>query len=257
MQLFQINISRAQLMKMPRSERNIFLQSCHIANELNVLGKLVICAYFKGSTVESLAQLGMLLTLTRTCFAKAWEGWKFVRKTLLTTSGAPKPELDLDQKTVEELEKLKAAFDGDRIFRFLRDKVSFHYDAGQMGAVLEGLPADFESMIYLGGKPAYCLYFLPEEMLLRHLQRELKTSTLQETLDALGERLHQVLGPLTLVIGHGLMLLAKRHLAGENGLVPSQPVEIELKPIQDLRIPYFAEQKYFRAASSGADAPTQ
>lgn len=257
MQIAQINITRAQLMKMPSRERNIFLQSCHIANELNIFGKLVICAYFKGSTVESEAQLSMLLTLTRTCIAKAWEGWIFVQKTLLTASGAPRRELELDQEALAGIEKLKAAFDGDKIFKFLREKVSFHYDPGQMGAVLERLPADFASKIYVGDKFAHCLYLLPEELLLHHLKSELMTSTLQETLDAIGGRLRQVLGPLTLVFGHCLMLLVKRHLGGEDGLIPSEPVDIELKSVQDVRIPYFAERKYFQDGASGADGPKQ
>lgn len=129
-ELFQVNLTKADLSAMPANERQLLLLLGHAANEINVFQKLLLMSepqdLSKGACINK-ASVEQYFILLRVLIGKLHEAWNLFSKRFVKDREIKnKYEEHLNNKVKAALSDLKNHF-GNSLLTKIRNNVSFHY----------------------------------------------------------------------------------------------------------------------------------
>jgi hypothetical protein len=164
-ELQRISITKADLDRIPADERFFYLMAGQLANDGNILGKLLIGAFntWRGEHREEprrdagLAQTFLLLKLLagRLHEANSLIGSHYFSKRFHT-----KYESHMSKNAVEARRQFSGYFGGNsNIITPIRQKFAFHFGREEIDAVYDDMPADFLFIHYLGEYIAHTLFY--------------------------------------------------------------------------------------------------
>lgn len=131
MKIHTIQVSKAELEKIPKMERAFYVHVGHIRHELMVLKKLLEISAHETSKSPVLQDVGLSqqFIISRLLAGKIWEGWQLMSKAYFATKLSLTIGQDLPEDTKEALANLKKYFGAKKnTIKRMRNEFAFHYD---------------------------------------------------------------------------------------------------------------------------------
>jgi hypothetical protein len=166
-EIYQIDLTKAQLAAMPDAERRLLLLLGHATNEINVFEKLILMSG-QGTPAHQfvdLVQAGQTFILMRTLIGKLHEAWELFRTRLLSDRQVAEFYLPkLDGEALEALESLKRHFGTRSPLTLIRNRFSFHYrdEWDQVEQSFQQIPDDEPWQFYLSNVRGNIFFYASE-----------------------------------------------------------------------------------------------
>jgi hypothetical protein len=171
--VLQIPVSKDRLRGMPPDERALLLLSGYVANQINLLSKLIIFATNKtASGVEETLCAAQTQMLARLAIGVLNEGWELISKRFI---GSPigkdyRPRLDAGGQAA--LAQLQKTFGGSNILNKIRSNYAFHHPYNtDINAAFEVAASDTAwdtEWHWFFSHSAYNSFYLPSEFVILH-----------------------------------------------------------------------------------------
>lgn len=241
MKVYEITLTKQQLLSLPEKERPLFFQLGHVFNEISFLNKLLIMVSHteaaglerKGMTVQS-------MIVARIFIGKAFEAWRMLEKELLKT----KLMLDLDQHLPDEakqaLQYLKRYFGGTSLLATIRNKFSFHYLSEHIDEVMSAVPDEKEFKLVLGDSHANTLHDFAEEVVSFGMLQKTHAESAQGAMNNIIGDLAEISGNLLSFIGHLSAAMFHERLGRSWDAFAWKEYDIDPpKSLESFKIPFF------------------
>lgn len=203
MKVYEIKLTKKQLLSLPEKERPLFFQLGHVFNEISFLNKLLLMV--SSTEVGGLERKGMAMQsmiVARIFIGKVFEAWLMLEKELLKT----KLMLDLDQHLPDEakqaLQHLKRYFGRSNLLATIRNKFSFHYLSEHIDDVMNAVEDEKEFKLVLGDSYANTMHDFAEEIVSFAMLQKTDKESAQEAMDNIIGDLVKISGKLLTFIGH-------------------------------------------------------
>lgn len=165
MKVYEIKLTKRQLLSLPEMERPLFFQLGHVFNEISFLNKLLFMVSnteaggleSKGTTVQS-------MIVARIFVGKVFEAWRMLEKELLSTRLMLDLDKHLPDEAKQELQHLKRYFGRNNLLATIRNKFSFHYLSEHIDEVMNAVEDDREFRLVLGDSNANSVHEFAEEI---------------------------------------------------------------------------------------------
>lgn len=154
MELFKGNITKEQLLSIPKAERTFFVLLTHLANILYTLRKLtVFCAAGREESNEIVrrAQNAQALLMVRLTVGYLWEGWRLLQTNYFGSCLSKDYDRDLSNAAKKCLDDIKRYFSWKCNVEVIRNKFAFH--------LLQESPEEISGLIEKDNTEQYSLYF--------------------------------------------------------------------------------------------------
>jgi hypothetical protein len=139
MELTKIQIPKDRFRRIPKDEQVLFVLLGHLANELNVLGKLMGWCHNapRASQAEADAHLMQTVFLAKLLAGKLNEGWETFRRGFFGAGLSKEYHPLIEKPQRSDLDQLKRYFDRrDNAVRLVRN-LTFHGSLDQIASCLE------------------------------------------------------------------------------------------------------------------------
>ncbi len=237
-QIAVVPLPKERLDHMLPEERNFLILCGHIANELNILQKLVIWTsnFDTPGEIEARANVVQALLIAKLLASKLWEASELVRKAFVQTN-LSKGYLDaMDKRGQEAFESLQTYFaDTENLIKTVRDKFAFHYDPVAIGMGYEHVQ-DSDLVFYVAGDHANSVYYASEAVANLGMLELIQPGEPQKAMDRLMDETIRVAGWFLRFINKCMRVAMGRYFGD------SRIEVVTLKGVPDLealRIPYF------------------
>lgn len=244
--IFRFQVTPKILARAPLEERVLFLTLGHIANELNILRKLVLMSNDEiarsGVEIERHAQGAQTLMLIKLFALKACAGNEFLKK---QTKHAFMREYarDPEAAVTEPIRKLSRYFNGESLLEWVRNKLAAHYDVEQIRGQAAG-PAARTFDLHVASEQGNSLYFAAEEMIFTALSaKAAATEGREDVMRRLIDDVDNVAGLLTDCAQGALIVFGKRYAKSAWKPEKLATEEVPLTDARDVRIPFFVDFK--------------
>jgi len=238
----EIDTKKSELTRVPEAERTFFLLIGHLANELNVLNKLLFfCSQFETSEGwERRASTAQALVVGKILAGKLSEGWELLQRSFFSSKLSQLFEPLLAPEAKEALGHLKRYFGKENLIRNVRNRFSFHYSVEDVRGVFDQMPDTDEWQMCLADSNGNSLYYSSELVVNYALLDAIAPGTPQQAMEKLLEETTKVTGWFIALINGCMVVFAERHLLDSDGKLEMRPVAIADVPSKDdVRIPYF------------------
>jgi hypothetical protein len=174
MKLTKINISKAELLSMPKNELDLFIQLMNFNNDVNILQKLMVIS---GNSREKASQNEIVgrslssqgLFFMRIQAGKLYEGWIMLKKHFFNNKTF---SMEYNNKgssqSKKSLSKLKKSFGKDNLFKNIRNNYAFHYSKESSNNMVKQIinAPDLEIFeIYFSEEYGNCYYSIAHDLL--------------------------------------------------------------------------------------------
>jgi hypothetical protein len=241
MKIFKKRFSKSELNNIPEDERYFFLLIGHLANELNILQKLIIMCYklpAKNKANER-AHLSQVLTIVKILVGKVWEGWELIRKAFFATRLSREYDSLLSPEAREALKNLKRYFDSNNLVKNVRNEFSFHYNFDKIKSGFSAVPDNEELDIYLAETTGNSLFYASEVAINFSMLDMIDSCNHQHSFDKLFNETIKIVSWLVDFAVGCMNLITKRYYLALN----YEPLDIGPVPtINDIEIPYFVSK---------------
>jgi hypothetical protein len=143
--------TKADLDRIPDDERTFYLMAGQLANDINILGRLLSFAAStpRPDTPRMWAGLTQMLLIAKLLAARLFEGHRLISQTFSARKLRAKYLDDLPPKAIENLDKINRYFGSENLIERVRNKFANHFDVEQIEALYEQLPpeADFVDLV--------------------------------------------------------------------------------------------------------------
>jgi len=245
MVIYKVTISKEQLSLFPETERVLFIQIGHLANELTILTKLLIYAH-KDSEIDAIrkAYTTQAAVISRICIGKIFEGWRLLESSLFASGLSKKYEAKLPPAGSEALKKLKKYFGKKNLVSEIRNRFSFHNPSfEEVRDLLASIPQEAELTMYLGTQVANSNYYLSEEIISRAMLACIASESLAHAMDRMHKELSEVSGWLVEFCGHCMVALSEEHWSQCKEDLLLEEINVQSQGnIRDFTIPFFVER---------------
>jgi hypothetical protein len=241
--LHRIQLTRAQLDRVPSMERRLLILVAHAANEINTLSKLFHFAASSASDgIAGHAERAQALVLGRVLTGKIYEFWKLLQASYFGTQLARDYQSLLDDESRGALDSLKRYFGRDNLIAIVRNKFAFHYSADQVdagyAALVEGDPLE----VYLAQHNGNTLFTFAETIAGRALLEGIHAGDPDAAFGALIRETSDAVGFITEVAGGIMDVCIQRNLQKTLYELGAQVIEVDGVPdSQGVSIPFFIE----------------
>jgi len=228
------------LKKIPLEERVCFLTLGHMANELNILRKLVLInsGAHVSNKIERDGQATQSLLLIKLFALKSCAGYEFVRKQ--TKQPCMKKYVrDPDSDLNSNIRNLNRYFGGKNLLQYMRNKFTAHYDSDE----IKGLAKDLSSQtypLYLTEQQGNSLYFAAEELMFKALEAQAADG--EEVNNVMGRLIDDVneVAALLVDFSQGVMIvIGKRYAQSAWKPANTTSEQIALVDAKNVTLPYF------------------
>jgi hypothetical protein len=239
MKIHTIQVSKAELDKIPKMERAFYVHVGHIRHELMVLKKLLEISAQETSKSAVLQDVGLSqqFIISRLLAGKIWEGWQLMSKAYFATKLSHTIGQDLPEDTKEALANLKKYFSAkNNIIKRMRNEFAFHYDPLSVRAQMSRVEETDILKIYVADTTD--VFFQLSEIIVGSAMLEAVQPG--DFVDAAEKFFHEVMklsGQLVDFCDGCLHHMIETYI----GYQPDQTEVLELPKCKDLRLPFFCK----------------
>jgi hypothetical protein len=235
-ELQRIRLTKADLDRIPADERFFYVMAGHLANDVNILGKLLIGALnnwkSRGERREGprldagLAQTFLLLKLLA---GRLHEAYILVGSHYFSKGFREKYEGNMSKKAIHARHYFSAYFGGNsNIITSIRNKFAFHLDREKIDEVYNDLPNDFSFDHYLGKYVAHTLFYGSEIIFLNAMATVVQDApTALEAIDKIYADVVDASESLSVFVTGFIQVMITRYIG------PVKPDQIENLTIKD------------------------
>ncbi len=240
MEIRKLEVKDDLYKNIPDDEKLVFVMMGHIANELNVLRKLVLMNsfYVTDSTIEKAGNGIQSLVLIKIFVAKVFEARGFMQKHGMVLN---RMAIDKDSEISQGMKKLNQYFGKKNLIEYVRNKFGAHYDSETVMQHIQNVHiGDHNGVIYLTPHQGLILYHFQEQMVFGALNKSHDEDEINLTFGAL---INEV-GDVADWIGscaQGVMIYIGKRYANGKWEKPAIHENVNPKPHTDATIPYLVD----------------
>lgn len=230
MEIREFFISKEELKKIPRKERNLFIRLCIALTDINIFQKLI--SYSSWETrdqVVNRAKLQIALNAIFVVCAKLYEAWSLIdtrkgwekksskkrRKKYFSDNWFPKKyNSQLNQNSQESLDFLKNYFgDESNNIKIIRDKISSHYDEDKITDYFTSTNLD-GVFLYIPRHEAMHIYSTANYVFMHGFLEEIMSGDHEKAMEKLGAEILDVSSHFKRIALNYFQIILDRHLKG-------------------------------------------
>jgi hypothetical protein len=171
--VLRIPVSKDLLRKMPEEERALLILLGYVANQINLLSKLVIFSSNRTPDgVEQALSAAQTQMLARLVIGVLNEGWELIRKRFLRSSIGRDYRPRLDAGGGAALAELQKTFGGSNIINKIRSNYAFHHpynsDVNAAFETAANDPAWDGEWNWFFSHSAYNSFYFPSDFIIMH-----------------------------------------------------------------------------------------
>lgn len=240
--LRQIDISKAQLDKIPVAERRLMVLVAHAANELNVLRKLFLfsVASEDETGLAGIAKNTQALTLAKLLTGKLVAFWEMFDRCYFKSKLSLEYAQVIDEETRNSIDELKKHFSKRSLLRTVRNRYSFHYSLDELDSgysvTVDGDPLQ----LFVAEHEANSLYTFADTIVGRSMLECIEPGEHEKAFKALVNEASMVGNLVGTVAKNLIAFCARKHLRGEDGSIGATDVQVQSAPDSSaVTIPFF------------------
>lgn len=220
--LTRILLTKTHLDKIPADERFFYLMAGHFANDVNILGQLLIAAFNSAfarpgdpprdepHNAAGQAQLFLLLKLLA---GRLHEANSLIGSHYFAKGFHKKYEDEMSQKARDARHQFSAYFGRDsNVITKVRNKVAFHFSREEVELFYNAVHSDFEFVQYIGEYIGHKLFFGSEILSLNAMTTLVEESTPLDALDKIYKDVTEVSQWLGLFVNGYMQVMINRYL---------------------------------------------
>jgi hypothetical protein len=249
-----LTMDRARLSGVPEVERTFVFGIGHIANEVNVLQKLL---YWTAPSEDEdpqskKAHSTQALTIAKVLSGKLAEGWQFLEKAFFATKLSATYEPKLEAEGAAALSNLKRYFGRKNLVVDIRNKLAFHYSAEHMRSGFELVPSSEDWSILVAESSGNTLYYAADLVANYALLHLVQPSDPWNGLDKLLHELIPVSRWVSDLAASCWVVFTDAYLTDSQGAIPVHDINIEGAPaLSDVHVPFFVESPSAQPGAPG------
>jgi len=243
MDIYPMQYSKALLNTAPESERTLYLMAGQLANDLNILSKLLMYSTneVKGGT-ELFVRVNTAVAMlqVKQLAGRLNEGW-----ILIQTQFNPLfkiYEASLSSEALEKLREIKKYFNSANLVYKIRNQAAFHSDPTLAKNGFAFIPDSEPLVDFLSTYRGHCLYYTSELVAVMGLiQLEPTASSWQNALDKIVSEVTNIPVVMTDFILGYMTAFAEKFIAPHIGDITANKFTIEDGPPADsITVPFFS-----------------
>jgi hypothetical protein len=221
-ELRRIRLTKKDLDHIPPDERFFYFMAGHFANDVTILGQLLIAAYNSAfgrpgeysrdepHNAAGLAQLFLVLTLLA---GRLHEASRLIGSHYFAKGLAKKYENEMSEKARDARRQFSAYFGGkDNVISSIRNRFAFHHYCDEMEIVYTDLPRDFEFITYLGAYIGHTLHAGSEILSINAMTTLVKGHSPLDAIDKIHKDTTEVSAWLSVFVTGFMNVMIKRYL---------------------------------------------
>ena len=237
--ILRLRIPKSSLENMPDNTRSFFLQSGHLANELNILQKALIWSGPRDSDseMERRAYVMQSMFFIKILSGKIFEGWELIQKGY-HQSGVSRNYNDIiSTEAKSALIEIKKYFNQkENTIHIIRRKFSFHYDTNALSKGWGDNYLEEESVMYLSPDRGNSLYYASEVIANRAMMKLTYPDDNGECIDRIIDECNTLQRNFLTFINGFMVAVADRYISDTKYVYERTS---DLEALDDIRIPYF------------------
>jgi hypothetical protein len=259
-ELLRLDLTKADLNRIPPDERFFFLMAGHLANNVSILAKLLLAAFNTGFTENGqrregpcghagIAQTFLLLGLLA---GRLHEANKLIGAHYFGKGLHKKYEAEMFVKSVEALHRFTAYFSGkSNIITPLRNRFAFHFSREEVEYIYNTAGDDFTLTQYLSSEYHGHNLFYGSEMIIVNAMATLVEgcSTATEAIDRIHGDTSDATQWLGLFVFGFIQLIMKRHIFPVRRNQTENIILEDSSSISSHTLPFFVAPPELRGAN--------
>jgi hypothetical protein len=168
-ELKRIRLTKTDLDRIPADERFFYLMAGHFADDVNILGQLLIAAFNSafarrgetpGDDPHNAAGLAQLFLVLKLLAGRLHEANSLIGSHYFGKGLHKKCENEMSEKARNAQHQFSAYFGGEsNVITAIRNKVAFHLNREEVELAYNTVPSDFQFVQYLGEYVSHSLFF--------------------------------------------------------------------------------------------------
>jgi len=245
MELFKGNITKEQLLSIPKAERTFFVLLTHLANILYTLRKLtVFCAAGREESNEIVrrAQNAQALLMVRLTAGYLWEGWRLLQANYFGSCLSREYDKVLSNAAKKCLDDIKRYFSQKKCnVKTIRNKFAFHLLQESPGEISELIEQDNTGQysLYFNKHAGLCFYELPDTLINNAIFSLMKGDATFERLEDLEKEVREIVKKYLYFVNEFVLQFGKKYLIK----LDYKKIKLPDPPAMDeVVIPYFVSE---------------
>jgi hypothetical protein len=247
MKLTKLQISKNELLSMPKKELELFIQLTNFYNDINILQKLMVIS---GNSREKASQNDIVgrslssqgLFFMRIQAGKLYEGWNmlgihFFNNEIFSKEynkkGSPQSK--------KNLSKLKKYFGKNNLIENIRNNYAFHYSKESSNNMVKQIinAPDLEIFeIYLSKEYGNCFYSIAHDLLNTSILEDISSNNWPKAMDKFFQKIIDTTKYFLDFTQDCIMVISKKYLQlnREEVQIPDPP------SLDDITLPFFVKR---------------
>ena len=242
MELHPVQFTKALLDGVPEDERTLYLMAGQLANDLNILAKLLIYAMnpVGGDAVLNHANTAIAMFMIKQLAGRLYEGWIMMRDHF-SPLYKEKYRNDLSDKAKEGRQHLRRYFGPKNLINQIRNQSAFHSDPELAKKGYECFPQDGVFVDYLSEHRGHCFYYSSEIVAVMGLTQLVPGVTWQEAIRKIANEITDVTNWMSDFILGFMTAFMEKYVVRTIDNIAAGKITIESgPPIDTIIIPFFA-----------------
>ena len=266
MKIYEIEISREALDKMPVAERTFLLAAAHALNEINTLIKFFRWADPTADGagndphgVQARGQLVMSLVTMRLLVGKLHEAYELIRKGYLANQLSKTFNAKLDADAMASLDALNKFFGKKNYLTDVRNVFSFHYTPDQYREQFAKVPQELELAVLAAYDGLNTLFEFGEAITTYTVMSYLEAATQEEAISKLREQSLYVHAHLNRFLQAVVSEMVATYVGATLNELPHKIHEFNAPSSLSISIPFFVElaDELAREAAASQEAGSE
>lgn len=244
MKVYELQIPKSDLEKIPDPERNIFLLFGHVHDELAFLNKLLLLVSDSDATgIEQHAMTTQAMIVGRLYCGKIHEAWEMVRKRYLKKNIAQTLDPQLGKQGRDALAQLVDYFsDQKNLLSRIRNDFAFHYNIRHLPGSLSEFGDEYTFTLIASGSVANSLHRCSEEFITVGMLKSTGETDGQRAMDRIFDDIVSIGGTMVTFLGGVTAAILHARLGDSWEDFKYQEHEVCAQHnVAEFKIPYFME----------------
>lgn len=247
MEIWKIPIEVQKLKSIPEAKRVLFVQLGHVANEVNMLQKLVLFSIPSEDDelheIERRVLLAQVVFLIRLLAGKLRESWGLLQKDFFSTGISKEYEPILEENAKDALQNLKRYFGKPNLIHEVRNYDAFHFSSEGIADKISQMENEETFFMYLPGTVGNSFYQVSDLLKNLIMLERISAGSDLKSLDRLQSEVLEVSVWFSEFIGGIMILICKNYLGSSLSELGGEKLEISGVPVVDqVKLPFFVER---------------
>jgi hypothetical protein len=234
---------KSDLDNIPKQERTFYLMAGQLANDINILGKLLIFATTASKEPGEPRQWAGMTTavlILEILAGRLYEGYRLIDKAFSARKLRAKYTDDLNPGAMAKLDTLNRYFSSDNAIKRVRHKFASHFGVEEIEATYAGLSHDFAFIDLVSDEYRGHTLFYGAEQLSFQTLAEVVGGEPGRAFDKLIKETLEMQADMGVFLGYFIEAIWRRHLNFTEANVKKVEVQSD-GPIDTYSLPFFCD----------------